>query len=64
MNLQRDYCAIEHLALPLSNYKDWGKSSFFMLTSYMDESGGVNTPIMVIAGYVAKAQRWARFERD
>ena len=35
-----------------------------MLRGYMDESGGRDTDIIVLAGYIAEVRTWTRFERD
>lgn len=39
-------------------------SSVRMFTAYLDESGSKDTPAMVVAGWVASADQWIRFEKD
>jgi len=35
-----------------------------MLAAYLDESGGTDTTVLVIAGCLSTTQRWTRYERD
>ena len=35
-----------------------------MLTVYLDESGTADSPMLVLAGYMADASKWTRFQRE
>ena len=55
------YSPVEHLARSIWLNR-WREGLFGMFTGYYDASGGADTGVMAVAGFVADVRKWQEFE--